>query len=180
MESKRSAENESTDLQSVLEGDHNDSQLEQTSQPNERDDSFNMNSIRESIAEIESNINPNIEQISEEEPTEGPNEEQIYEDQNSVEQFEDSFEEEITINHWCDLCKKVIAFDVIESHLIECTSEPYNEDVLKADGGECPICLDQLKAEETVARLPCLCIYHINCIKGWFRFVKGCPQHQIH
>jgi hypothetical protein len=34
------------------------------------------------------------------------------------------------------------------------------DDVLKEDKGECVICLDDLCQGDTIARLPCLCIYH--------------------
>lgn len=37
------------------------------------------------------------------------------------------------------------------------------EDVLSKDAGECAICLEELQQGNTIARLPCLCIYH----KGW-------------
>jgi len=34
------------------------------------------------------------------------------------------------------------------------------EDVLVEDKEECIICLDELRQGDTIARLPCLCIYH--------------------
>lgn len=34
------------------------------------------------------------------------------------------------------------------------------EDVLNDDKGECVICLEELTQGDTIARLPCLCIYH--------------------
>ncbi|KAG9355704.1 hypothetical protein JZ751_000542 [Albula glossodonta] len=34
------------------------------------------------------------------------------------------------------------------------------EDVLAKDSGECAICLEDLVQGDTIARLPCLCIYH--------------------
>lgn len=34
------------------------------------------------------------------------------------------------------------------------------EDVLTKDAGECAICLDEMTQGDTIARLPCLCIYH--------------------
>ncbi|PNI91830.1 ZNRF1 isoform 4, partial [Pan troglodytes] len=33
-------------------------------------------------------------------------------------------------------------------------------DVLTKDAGECVICLEELLQGDTIARLPCLCIYH--------------------
>uniref|UniRef100_A0A452RWZ7 RING-type E3 ubiquitin transferase n=1 Tax=Ursus americanus TaxID=9643 RepID=A0A452RWZ7_URSAM len=35
-----------------------------------------------------------------------------------------------------------------------------SEDVLSKDAGECAICLEELQQGDTIARLPCLCIYH--------------------
>jgi hypothetical protein len=34
------------------------------------------------------------------------------------------------------------------------------EDVLQEDKGECVICFEDLTQGDTIARLPCLCIYH--------------------
>ena len=34
------------------------------------------------------------------------------------------------------------------------------EDILLEDKGECVICLEELNQGDTIARLPCLCIYH--------------------
>jgi len=36
----------------------------------------------------------------------------------------------------------------------------FAEDVLKDDKGECVICLEELIQGDTIARLPCLCVYH--------------------
>ncbi|KAG8562588.1 hypothetical protein GDO81_015740 [Engystomops pustulosus] len=35
-----------------------------------------------------------------------------------------------------------------------------SDDVLTRDAGECVICLEELSQGDTIARLPCLCIYH--------------------
>ncbi|KAK7819199.1 hypothetical protein U0070_008327, partial [Myodes glareolus] len=34
------------------------------------------------------------------------------------------------------------------------------KDVLSKDAGECAICLEELQQGDTIARLPCLCVYH--------------------
>jgi len=47
-------------------------------------------------------------------------------------------------------------YDIFELTLICCVSE----DVLTDDKGECVICLEDLQQGDTIARLPCLCIYH--------------------
>jgi hypothetical protein len=38
-----------------------------------------------------------------------------------------------------------------------------SEDMLTEDKGECVICLEELIQGNTIARLPCLCIYHKRC-----------------
>lgn len=61
-----------------------------------------------------------------------------------------------------------------------CLTKPrlsYNEDVLADDKGECVICLEDLLQGDTIARLPCLCIYHKNCIDRWFEVNRSCPEH---
>lgn len=63
----------------------------------------------------------------------------------------------------CPVCHKTIPSDSIELHLLQCLTKPeivYNEDVLLADKGECSICFDELEKGNTIARLPCLCVYH--------------------
>uniref|UniRef100_A0A8D0ABE6 E3 ubiquitin-protein ligase ZNRF1 n=1 Tax=Sander lucioperca TaxID=283035 RepID=A0A8D0ABE6_SANLU len=45
------------------------------------------------------------------------------------------------------------------------------------DSGECAICLDELEQGDTIARLPCLCIYHKGCIDEWFEVNRSCPEH---
>ncbi|NWR68588.1 ZNRF2 ligase, partial [Centropus bengalensis] len=61
-----------------------------------------------------------------------------------------------------------------------------SEDVLSKDAGECAICLEELQQGDTIARLPCLCIYHkgqvflkghMNCIDEWFEVNRSCPEH---
>ncbi|CEP64550.1 phosphatidylinositol-3-phosphate-binding ubiquitin-protein ligase LALA0_S12e01486g [Lachancea lanzarotensis] len=34
---------------------------------------------------------------------------------------------------------------------------------------ECPICFEEMKGGDKVGRLECLCVFHYDCIKGWFR-----------
>lgn len=64
----------------------------------------------------------------------------------------------------------------VEMHFVMCFTRPvlsYNgwlfllsdfnlilDDVLTADKGECSICLDDMSEGDSIARLPCLCIYH--------------------
>ncbi|NXP11089.1 ZNRF1 ligase, partial [Thinocorus orbignyianus] len=66
-----------------------------------------------------------------------------------------------------------------------------SEDVLSKDAGECAICLEELQQGDTIARLPCLCIYHkrqvflgmpikfqkVVCIDEWFEVNRSCPEH---
>ncbi|PIK61966.1 putative E3 ubiquitin-protein ligase ZNRF2 [Apostichopus japonicus] len=53
------------------------------------------------------------------------------------------------------------------------------EDVLEIDSGECVICLEELEQGDTIARLPCLCIYHKTCIDMWFERNRSCPEHPL-
>lgn len=80
----------------------------------------------------------------------------------------------------CPVCSKFILPDDIECHLVMCLTKPrlsYNEDVLTDGKGECVICLEELQSGDLIARLPCLCIYHKNCIDKWFQVNRSCPEH---
>ncbi|KPI97129.1 E3 ubiquitin-protein ligase ZNRF2 [Papilio xuthus] len=80
----------------------------------------------------------------------------------------------------CPVCSKFVLPDDIECHLVMCLTRPrlsYNEDVLSDAKGECVICLEELCAGDTIARLPCLCIYHKGCIDQWFEVNRSCPEH---
>ncbi|XP_046753778.1 E3 ubiquitin-protein ligase ZNRF2 [Diprion similis] len=80
----------------------------------------------------------------------------------------------------CPVCSKFILPDDIECHLVMCLTKPrlnYNEDVLADQKGECVICLEELQPGDVIARLPCLCIYHKNCIDRWFQVNRSCPEH---
>ncbi|XP_026535924.1 E3 ubiquitin-protein ligase ZNRF1 [Notechis scutatus] len=80
----------------------------------------------------------------------------------------------------CPVCSKSVASDEMEMHFIMCLSKPrlsYNDDVLTKDSGECVICLEELLQGDTIARLPCLCIYHKSCIDSWFEVNRSCPEH---
>uniref|UniRef100_UPI00398EB36A E3 ubiquitin-protein ligase znrf2 n=1 Tax=Pristiophorus japonicus TaxID=55135 RepID=UPI00398EB36A len=80
----------------------------------------------------------------------------------------------------CPVCSKFISTDEMDLHLVMCLTKPrvtYNEDVLSKDTGECAICLEELQQGDTIARLPCLCIYHKGCIDSWFEVNRSCPEH---
>lgn len=80
----------------------------------------------------------------------------------------------------CPVCSKFISSDEMDLHLVMCLTKPrvtYNEDVLSKDAGECAICLEELLQGDTIARLPCLCIYHKGCIDEWFEVNRSCPEH---
>lgn len=80
----------------------------------------------------------------------------------------------------CPVCSKFVPPDDVECHLVMCLTKPrinYNEDVLSEDKGECVICLEELVQGDTIARLPCLCIYHKMCIDAWFKVNRSCPEH---
>ncbi|XP_026856956.2 E3 ubiquitin-protein ligase znrf2 [Electrophorus electricus] len=80
----------------------------------------------------------------------------------------------------CPVCSKFISSDEMDLHLVMCLTKPrvtYNEDVLSKEAGECAICLEDLLQGDTIARLPCLCIYHKGCIDEWFEVNRWCPEH---
>ncbi|XP_066096308.1 LOW QUALITY PROTEIN: E3 ubiquitin-protein ligase ZNRF2 [Saccopteryx bilineata] len=80
----------------------------------------------------------------------------------------------------CPVCSKFVPSDEMDLHLVMCLTKPritYNEDVLSKDAGECAICLEDLQQGDTIARLPCLCIYHKGCIDEWFEVNRSCPEH---
>nr|XP_055067563.1 E3 ubiquitin-protein ligase znrf2 [Misgurnus anguillicaudatus] len=80
----------------------------------------------------------------------------------------------------CPVCSKFVSSDEMDLHLVMCLTKPrvtYNEDVLVKDTGECSICLEELIQGDTIARLPCLCIYHKGCIDEWFEVNRSCPEH---
>ncbi|XP_013790661.1 E3 ubiquitin-protein ligase ZNRF1-like isoform X1 [Limulus polyphemus] len=80
----------------------------------------------------------------------------------------------------CPVCSKIVVSDDVEYHLVMCLTKPrlsYNDDILHEDKGECVICLEDLVQGDTIARLPCLCIYHKICIDNWFQVNRSCPEH---
>uniref|UniRef100_A0A8D0L7X5 RING-type E3 ubiquitin transferase n=1 Tax=Sphenodon punctatus TaxID=8508 RepID=A0A8D0L7X5_SPHPU len=80
----------------------------------------------------------------------------------------------------CPVCSKFVSSDEMDLHLVMCLTKPritYNEDVLSKDAGDCAICLEELQQGDTIARLPCLCIYHKGCIDEWFEVNRSCPEH---
>lgn len=85
-----------------------------------------------------------------------------------------------SIGFKCPVCSKFVSSDEMDLHLVMCLTKPritYNEDVLSKDAGECAICLEDLQQGDTIARLPCLCIYHKGCIDEWFEVNRSCPEH---
>ncbi|KAL5624918.1 hypothetical protein BROUX41_004978 [Berkeleyomyces rouxiae] len=47
------------------------------------------------------------------------------------------------------------------------------------DSAECTICLEEFETGEQMARLECLCRFHLHCIRAWFQKHPGrCPVHQ--
>lgn len=80
----------------------------------------------------------------------------------------------------CPVCHKVVPSDDVEYHLVVCLTRPrltYNDDVLSEDKGECAICFEEMSQGDTIARLPCLCVYHKGCIDSWFKVKNSCPEH---
>ncbi|XP_076336831.1 uncharacterized protein LOC143239544 isoform X1 [Tachypleus tridentatus] len=80
----------------------------------------------------------------------------------------------------CPVCSRFVIPEDVEYHLVICLTKPrinYNEDILSEDKGECVICFEELVQGDTIARLPCLCIYHKVCIDAWFKVNRSCPEH---
>jgi E3 ubiquitin-protein ligase ZNRF1/2 len=80
----------------------------------------------------------------------------------------------------CPICHHDLNPNDYELHLVICLTRPklcFNQDVLEEDKGECIICFDDLKQGDMIARLPCLCIYHLSCIQLWFNVNRVCPIH---
>ncbi|KAJ2007432.1 hypothetical protein GGI04_001523 [Coemansia thaxteri] len=44
-------------------------------------------------------------------------------------------------------------------------------------GEECPICFEDFEPGQHVARLNCLCTYHVLCIREWIQRTPACPVH---
>lgn len=79
----------------------------------------------------------------------------------------------------CPVCSKFVSSDEMDLHLVLCLTKPrvtYNEDVLTKDAGECAICLEELQQGDTIARLPCLCIYHKGLERAPHHFDRVCPS----
>ncbi|XP_051548092.1 E3 ubiquitin-protein ligase znrf1 isoform X2 [Myxocyprinus asiaticus] len=67
--------------------------------------------------------------------------------------------------------------DTLPLHIAPRWFSAHSDDVLSRDAGECVICLEELQQGDTIARLPCLCIYHKSCIDSWFEINRSCPEH---
>ncbi|KAA0709954.1 E3 ubiquitin-protein ligase znrf2 [Triplophysa tibetana] len=70
--------------------------------------------------------------------------------------------------------QRALMFGSLPAHL---SPHLLSEDVLSRDCGECTICLDDMLQGDTIARLPCLCVYHKGCIDEWFEVNRSCPEH---
>ncbi|KAJ1922151.1 hypothetical protein H4219_000013 [Mycoemilia scoparia] len=42
---------------------------------------------------------------------------------------------------------------------------------------ECTICFEEFKPKDSVARLKCMCTYHLHCIQAWLKRTPACPVH---
>jgi len=42
---------------------------------------------------------------------------------------------------------------------------------------ECLICYEEYCIGDKIARMPCFCLFHKNCIDKWFEKQKQCPFH---
>ncbi|KAI0983672.1 hypothetical protein GJ496_002049 [Pomphorhynchus laevis] len=81
----------------------------------------------------------------------------------------------------CPGCnRKINNFTLLSEHLSRCFDSKvlrYNDEQLTVDKGECPICFEDMNVGMLVARLPCLCVYHKECLNSWFEIKRTCPVH---
>lgn len=42
---------------------------------------------------------------------------------------------------------------------------------------ECMICMEEYKVDDVLARLECLCKFHLDCLENWFQKKSECPVH---
>ncbi|VDO62623.1 unnamed protein product [Heligmosomoides polygyrus] len=78
----------------------------------------------------------------------------------------------------CPICHETVPSVEADVHLVMCLTTSkitYNDDILTENKGECSICLEEMLTG--VARLPCLCIYHKQCIDDWLKRKSCCPEH---
>lgn len=64
--------------------------------------------------------------------------------------------------------------------IIEMNTLPYKYKKMKKDGDDdqqekCTICLSEFEMEEDVRRLPCMHLFHIQCVDQWLTTNKKCP-----
>ena len=43
------------------------------------------------------------------------------------------------------------------------------------EGDKCTICLSEFEVEEDVRRLPCMHLFHVECVDQWLGQNKRCP-----
>jgi hypothetical protein len=90
----------------------------------------------------------------------------------------------------CPVCSRGIRVNStqeMEAHVSDCiktfptqNNRQYLCQILQSDvKNECPICFEDFERGNTIARLPCLCVFHKDCIDIWFETSvdKNCPTH---
>ncbi len=103
----------------------------------------------------------------------------------------------INIRAPCSFCEKEFPSDLATKHVIYCSQNPENiksihsqsqvknikpqlkeykkQMVDDKSGGDCPICLCEIKKSDSVRFLSCLHKYHEKCIADWTKQNKNCP-----
>lgn len=69
-----------------------------------------------------------------------------------------------------DRSKEIIYIDCCESPPLK----------VKASKPSCSVCLDEISGGQLITRLPCLHIYHQDCIFPWLRTHGTCPIDKVH
>ena len=96
------------------------------------------------------------------------------------ENFEDDLEEQEEENSLNDELDEFYADEIdngIEDNVIETLPKSRIKDISKLteDKKKCCICLENFKVNDETINLPCIHIFHSNCIKKWMKRQDICP-----
>ena len=55
------------------------------------------------------------------------------------------------------------------------SAQPEDDDEEEEEADKCTICLSEFELEEDVRRLPCMHLFHVECVDQWLSQNKRCP-----